>query len=35
MIYCIIFAVVVYAWIAYEFYTAPMYDENGNIKKKN
>ena len=33
--YYIIIAVIVYTWIAYEYYRAPMYDENGNIKKKN
>jgi uncharacterized membrane protein (DUF106 family) len=35
MIYLIIFVIIIiFIWIAYEFYKAPYMDDDGNIKRK-
>ena len=34
MIYFIIFVIIAWMWIAYEFYSAPHSDSDGNIKSK-
>lgn len=34
MIYFIIFVIITWIWIAYEFYSAPYSDGDGNITKK-
>lgn len=34
MIYLIIFVIIVWIWMLYEFYTAPYIDKDGNIKRK-
>jgi hypothetical protein len=35
MIYFIIFVIIAWIWIAYEFNSAPYSDSDGNIKLKN
>lgn len=34
MIYLIIFVIIIWMWIAYEFHQAPYIDDDGNIKRK-
>lgn len=34
MIYLIIFVIIIWMWMLYEFHRAPHMDDSGNIKRK-